>query len=219
MIIFATCYDANTEGGFVVAQLIPARALPEGTERLLGEAATGETLKERLQSSPAMPLLAFSHGKTTHLCGHNGIPAIEPADGVAVGPRPVFAYACWTADDLGQQIAGYGAIWWGFTGEMAALPSDPRTARVLATLFSHIIQDISRANTTSRVHQYLLRVRTLCEVARRELISLHLTGHRVDPYGYYAIEHILQRLRVWLPSETFPLYDTASRTPVSVIRL
>lgn len=219
MIIFATRYDDATEGGYVVAQLIPPRALPDGTERLLGGAAKGETLKKRLQSSPAMPLLAFSHGETTHLCGHDGIPAIEAADGVVVGPRPVFAYACWPADGLGQRIASHGAIWWGFTGEIAALPKDERTARVLAKFFSIISADLSRVTTISRVEQYLVRVRTLCKAAREELHSLHLTGHRVDPYGYYAIEHIVQRLRVWLPGAKLPLYNTASGTPASVIRL
>jgi hypothetical protein len=69
------------------------------------------------------------------------------------------------------------------------------------------------------VQQYLVRVRTLCEVAGEELRSLHLTGHRVDPYGYYALEHILRRLRVWLPGATAPLYDAANGTPVSIPRL
>ncbi len=219
MIIFATRYDDATEGCYVVARLIPPRALPEGTERLLGDAAEGETLKQRLQSFPAMPLLAFSHGKITHLCGHGGIPAIEPADGSVVGQRSVFVYACWTADGLGQQIASHGAIWWGFTGEIAALPQDERTARVLARLFGLVSADLPRVTTVSRVQQYLVRVRTLCEVAGEELRSLHLTGHRVDPYGYYALEHILRRLRVWLPGATAPLYDAANGTPVSIPRL
>ena len=220
MIVFATDYDEATKGGHMVAQQFPHRMLPVETEKLFGHVATATNLRELLCACPDRPLIAFSHGKTTHLCGDNGSPAIENADGSIIGNRSLFIYACWTSDGLGQVIASHGARWWGFTGEISALPQDQRTALVLAKLIGRLINDIPNMHTPSRIRHYLEHhVSTLCRAALSELHRLHLSGHRVDPYGYYAIEHIMQRLRVWLPGEKLPVFDNSTGAPINVLRL
>ena len=219
MIIFATNYDEATKGGFVVAQLISVRTVPVGTEWLLGDAATRESLKERLESLPKTPLLAFSHGEDTHICGQDGVPAIQLADGTVIGSRPVFAYACWTGDILGKSVAQNGAIWWGFTGRIAALPSDTKCARIFSKFFAKVISDLTTLNTGPKVDQYLRYVALLCDSARSDLELLRLTGHHVDPHGYYCIEHILTRLRVWMPGANLPIYKATGGTPVSIAGL
>jgi hypothetical protein len=116
VILFVPAYDATTYANLIVARRLEA-LLPTHSLSYLAEAATREALLSALDQT-LLPVFIMTHGRPELLRGQAGTLALgtDPQDLRRLGSRSIYAFACHTANQLGEQAARAGASWWGYTG-------------------------------------------------------------------------------------------------------
>lgn len=212
MIFFVPGYDPATQANLEIAR----RVLPDGCIALLGEQATRSELLAAL-TTVEEPLFGMSHGRPNKLLGQGGDMALAMQDAQRIGHRAVFVYACHTATDLGESMAGSGALalWWGYTGSITA----PETSEVLLPLFSRIFAYICGAFpgalSAEARRATLLRLSELCHEAERGIDDLLISDPELDAgSAYLCLLHIWDRLRIWEPGAREPECHPDSRPPI-----
>jgi hypothetical protein len=213
LIVFAPRYDPATEGNLAVA----LRILPEGCRALLSEEATRAGLLESLTAAGA-PLLCMSHGRPDQLLGQHGETALSGMDAPVLGQRPVFAFACHTASELGEIASREGTFWWGYTGRVTAPDSTEAVLPLFVEIFAYIRDAFPGADSAASCGDVLTRISELCHEAEVRVDDLLDTGTTLDVGSIYlCLLQLWQRLRVWLPGGMEPLLHPEAPPPALLI--
>jgi hypothetical protein len=209
LIFFIPCYDSATEGNLAVAVQI----LPDACHALLSDRATRAGLLESLAST-GVPLFCMSHGRPDRLLAQGGETALSGVDAPALGLRPVFAFACHTASELGEVTAKKGAFWWGYTGRVTAPDSTEMVLPLFVEIFAYIRDAFPGADSAASCRDVLTRIAELCHEAEARVDDLLGTGDTLDVGSIYlCLLQLWQRLRVWVPGGREPLIHPQAPPP------
>lgn len=201
MIFFVPAYDPATEANLMVATQIAS----EKSRRLLGGRATRKKLLAELSVSPA-PLFAMSHGRPDRLLAQDGEMALNGADLDLLASRPVFAFACHTANLLGREASAAGSVWWGYTGTISSPGASEYVLPIFSSLFGFICAAFASADSPLSRGSFLLQIREGCRQASAEVDRLLLADLDVDAAPVLlCLLQIWQRLRVWEPGAPEPM--------------
>ena len=155
--IFVPAYDVSTRANLTIAnELIQ---LPNCVA-LLEEKATKDRLLIELQKSN-VPLLAMSHGKPEELKAQNGEIALSKDDIKFLDGRTVYAYACHTANELGEVAAKKGSIWWGYSDKISCAIDSPELKSIFSEIFIFIRDNFHTATSQQDRQRVLEELKNL----------------------------------------------------------
>jgi hypothetical protein len=210
LIFFVPRYDAATEANLAVARSL----LFEGASALFADAATREQLLSALAHGEA-PLFAMAHGRRNRLLAQDGEEALGRDDHLVLKGRAVFAYACHTATELGQEISVSTGTWWGYTGSIAAPETSPACLPLFTWVFSYVRDSFFRASTSQERMDIIVRLAELCDQAAFQVDDAGEADPDLDVgSALFSLLHIWQRLRVWEPGAIAPLKHPAAPPPL-----
>ena len=169
-------------------------------------------------STARAPLLCMSHGRPDQLLGQHGETALSSMDVPLLGPRPVFAFACHTAGELGEIASREGAYWWGYTGRVTAPDSTEAIIPLFVEIFAYIRDAFPGADSAASCQDVLIRIAELCHEAEARVDDLLGTGDTLDVGSIYlCLLQLWQRLRVWVPGGKEPLIHPKAPPPTLLI--
>lgn len=212
MIIFAPNHDPQTRANHSVAlNLITGSSMA-----VVDADATRDNLISALEAAN-IPLLAMSHGREAYLIDQNKGIAICDGDVGLLSDRATFAFACLTANELGETVAVKGGSWWGYTGRISAPSEAPECLPFFVDIFRFIRDFFPSHSSQHRCQHFLEHLKVLCEAARVRLNDIFLDGTDVDSDAFLCLLHIWDRLRVWLPGATEPIHHPDCNLPVFLL--
>ncbi len=168
MIIFATHHDENTAESIKLAEsIIEAEDIV-----LLKEKAIRASLLLLLETYKQENLMVFSHGKPNYCLGNDEIPAITTNDIALLAHRNVFAYACWTAVELGKLTsdqsnclyAGYNNVVITGGGE---IPNE------MQKIFLFIKNTFCHSQKEQDIALFLEQLHDLCKDTEQKYLALY----------------------------------------------
>ena len=197
MIIFATYHDESTAESIKIAKSIVE---PEDIPLLETEAIKPRLLSV-LNAHKQRQLMIFSHGKPNYCLGNDHIPALTTDDIALLDHRKVFAYACWTAVELGKMAsekenclyAGYNNI--VITGG-SEIPIE------MQTIFQFIKQHFHKPQSKEEVSFFLKKLSSLCNQTEQNYLERY--PQNLDYIGISTtLRNIWAKLEIWLTHEKF----------------
>lgn len=209
MILFVTAYDPSTRPNLSVARLIDGSIV-----EIFEDNATRETLWSALDQSGNTPLLAMSHGRRRFLRAQGGSPphAIEMNDANSLQLRRIFAWACLTSAELGQEAAKAGAIWFGFPVKIAAPPDDPRLQLMLARILEIAVSGLEGVHDDVTCRALLDTIVEHAGNALMEIEFLRSTNELPESEYHSGVQQCFEqfqlRLEAWLPGYSEPVRPT-----------
>ena len=100
-IIFATNQDDKSEVSYnMIYQQLPHLS---PFQDCLSKNATRQNILEILNNHSNIALFATGHGENDKIIGHDELLAIGKSDAPLLQNRHVFAFCCWTANELGKK--------------------------------------------------------------------------------------------------------------------
>ena len=212
MIVFVPAYDEPTRANQAVARDLPRGLdidvgdgwLKDTYRLLLGAHATRANLLNVLEARPE-PLFAMAHGRPHCLLGQGHDQALLAQDAPILEQRPVFAFACHTAAQLGRAMAGQGVTWWGYIIEVSA-PDDRELLRPLfVSIFAYIRSAFVDAGSPAGRLDVLMRTKALCDHAAETVDTLADDDPALDVMdALRSLRDIWQLLRIWSPGAESP---------------
>ncbi len=201
MIIFVPAYDEATHANLSVALAVADNSL----QLFFKEDALGARLKAHLKDSPA-PLFVMSHGASEYFFDQNDEPAILLEEVHLLSNLPVFVFACYTANEFGKTAAQGNSIFWGYTGAIQSLDSQPAVSIHFQPIFKSILQSFSHLSLNSEIAIFLASLRDICEQANNKLDEIWESNPNLDLYAAYnCLSHLWGRLRVYHPDLSEPI--------------
>ena len=197
MIVFVPAHDQPTEANRAVAERIVG---PTDIALLADDASRDALIKSLAQDDG--PLFVMSHGNKKSVLGQSRVPAFTGHDCSCLNGRPVFAYACWTAVDLGLEARERGSIWWGYIAE--AIPPDerPTFTDLFAQIFGVIKAGFWLRKTPEECHLLLAQIESMCQAAARHVAWLYKQDASLKVTEVYlALRWLWSRLSVSIPGE------------------
>jgi hypothetical protein len=201
VIVFVPAYDEPTTANHAVARDLPSE---DAHRWLLDVRATRENLLNVLGGQPD-PLFAMAHGRPHCLLGQGGDHALLARDAPLLERRPVFAFACHTAAQLGRDMARQGVIWWGYIIEVSA-PDDRELLRPLFVgIFAYIRSAFADAGSPGERLDVLMRTKERCDHAAETVDALADSDPALDVMdALRSLRDIWQLLRIWSPGAEAP---------------
>jgi hypothetical protein len=209
MILFVPAYDPATEANLAIAVRLDGSHLA-----MLSEGATRQALLHALKRA-GEPLFAMAHGRSDRLLAQEGGTALSKTDAAALGSRPVFAFACYTAADLGRAAAGAGATWWGYTGAITSPDVAGEVLPLLAEIFVYLFGAFAGAGSAAARRAVLIQIKERCHAAESRIDVLLETDPDLDAgTAYLCLLHLWDRLRIWEERAESPLQHPEARPPL-----
>lgn len=206
-------YDAATEANFAVAE----RLLSGSGLALLAANATRENLLDALEALEA-PLFAMTHGRPDQLLAQGGGRALDLQDVPLLAGRTTFAYACHTAQELGEAVAAVHGHWWGYTGSIGAPDLSSELLPLFIRIFSSLREAFPSAQSAREKSEVLSRIADLCREAEERVTDLWMDNADLDiGSALFCLMHIWQRLRVWGPGASVPLKHPEAPPPLLLL--
>ncbi len=170
VIVFVPAYDEPTRANLAVARDLPRPAddgagdrWPRGADRSLLDAhATRANLLNMLGGDPD-PLFAMAHGRPDCLLAQDHAEALLAGDAPALARRPVFAFACHTAAQLGRDMARQGVTWWGYVFEVSAPDERDLLRPLFVDVFAYLQGAFAGAGSPAARLHVLARTKDLCD--------------------------------------------------------
>lgn len=194
---FATNYDESTSSNFNVIMDV----LPENSINLLATSAVRHNFLEALKAYPENDVFAFTHGDADRFYDNNDAVAYSINDNLFAN-RKVFIFACHTANILGKEAANVNCVYWGYTGQLAALEDDELSKGIFAKIMTDVLSNFHKPNTEEEVSKYIEKIHKMCMTGTKKLDDLCKENPNYNPIpAYKALHHIWSRLRVYFKSE------------------
>lgn len=204
---FVTNYDESTNANFNIAK----NALPPDSINLLSTDAIRANFLNLLGKHTEYDVFAFSHGNSDRFYENNGGVAYSVAD-TLFADRKVFIYACFTSNILGKKTSNLNCIYWGYTGQIAALEDDILSQHIFVNIVSDILMKFSSKKTKEEITDYLDELKIMCEQGAEQLDDLYEKHPTAPISGYNTLNDIWNRLRVYFKSEHIILHHPDAQT-------
>ncbi|MEM9538457.1 MAG: hypothetical protein AAGA60_02980 [Cyanobacteria bacterium P01_E01_bin.42] len=226
MIVFVPGYDPSTYANLKIARLLN----PSNCILLFENKATREELVNILEISK-FPLFVMSHGisnafkaqpdpkptnrKEVQTLNQENI-AFSNMDVTLLKQRTVYAFACNTAQELGEVAANFGSIWWGYS-DTVPCPFDnpnPEVTTIFVDIFDFIKDNFTDPVSSEDIQIFLDKLKIKCENSAEQIDLIDAQEEFDDILAIYAtLIQIWDRLRVWLPGQEQPEQHPHSSSP------
>ena len=181
---------------------------------LLKNEATRQALFRALHRT-GWPLFAMSHGSRDQLFAQDGDIALAEGDVAVLGCRPVYAFACYTANRLGQEAAQLGTTWWGYTGSIQSPVAEAPFLALFIEIFGYLQAAFAPAQTTEERLAVLEKLAQMCQFAQEEVDRHASAQPDLDVQeAHLCLLQLWDRLRVWTPGGREPEKHPAAKHPL-----
>jgi hypothetical protein len=188
MIVFATNHDSSTALSFSIAQAI----IEENDVVLLKNDAKKANLEELLSKYPKLSLIGISHGEKDFWVGNDDKPALTLYPKELLQQRSIFAYACNTAIDLGEQLGKEnGCFYWGYNNKI--LVGELELQPILIPILLYIKKHFHILSDKALIIAFLDELRKLCDDTTEDYTVLWVMEDK-----FSSIMQLTQALRdIW----------------------
>ena len=219
MIFFVPGYDAQTHANLTIARGLVHSVLMDDWRcmPLLKNEATRQALFAALDRT-GWPLFAMSHGSSDQLFAQDWDIALAEGDVAVLGCRPVYAFACYTANRLGQEAAQLGTTWWGYTGSIQSPVAEAPFLALFIEIFGYLQAAFAPAQTTEERLAVLEKLAQMCLAAQNKVDSMVGSLPDLDVQeAFLCLMHLWERLRVWTPGAQQPEKHPAAPPPTRLM--
>lgn len=213
MIFFITAYDEATKGNY--ALMLPL--LPQNQYTWVGEKATYQNLKDSLENQPQMPLWAMTHGNSDCFYDQEDKPTFNLDNVHLLATRKSFVYACYTANELGRQVAKQGGFYGGYTGQLH-LPNEitKTVANIFRPIFQFIKINFFSIEHTEQATHFLEELKDMCDNVLYDIDEIAENEPNTDVLSLYqSAGDFWGRLWIWLPfKENAVMHHEGTQSPL-----
>lgn len=200
-IIFATNQDESTEVSYRTTEKVISN-IPNGTFcSLLNIQATHNELYKILVAESKDSLFVTGHGKDDYIIDQNGEIALDRKNIYLLKERHIFAFCCWTANELGKEIQKQtSASYWGYSGQLI-LHEYEELDDLMASLITYLFENFDLYTEKEEISVFLSNLKDKCEQAYEEILEEY-----ADDWDNYALPFaagrafgcVWKRLRVFI---------------------
>jgi hypothetical protein len=200
-IIFATNQDESTEVSYRTIEKLISNISSGTFCSLLNMQATHNELHKTLVAESKYALFVTGHGKDAYIIDQNGEVALDKIRLPLLKDRHIFAFCCWTANELGKEIQKQtSASYWGYSGQLI-LHDYEELDELMTSLVAYLYENFDLYTGKEEIILFLSSLKEKCEQAYEEILEKY-----ADDWQNYALPFaagrafgcVWKRLRVFI---------------------